>query len=50
MHGTTNGEDIFCEIDCLLNKYGLPFNKLVHIVNDGAPTMMGTKMLCGKSD
>ncbi|XP_065650666.1 general transcription factor II-I repeat domain-containing protein 2-like [Hydra vulgaris] len=43
MHGTTTGADIFLEIEKTLDKYELPITKLVSIVTDGAPTMIGLK-------
>ncbi|XP_065651132.1 general transcription factor II-I repeat domain-containing protein 2-like [Hydra vulgaris] len=49
MHGTTTGADIFLEIEKTLDKYELPITKLVSIVTDGAPAMIGLKKgLVGK--
>ncbi|XP_065662992.1 general transcription factor II-I repeat domain-containing protein 2-like [Hydra vulgaris] len=43
MHGTTTGADIFLEIEKTLDKYEFPITKLVSIVTDGAPAMIGLK-------
>jgi hypothetical protein len=41
MHGTTTGEDIFCEVQTLLQKYELPLNELLCLVTDGVPELSG---------
>jgi hypothetical protein len=43
MHGTTTGEDIFCEAEGLLQEYELPLNELLCLVTDGAPILFGCK-------
>jgi hypothetical protein len=43
MHGTTTGEDIFNELDKIIKKYDLPYNKLSGISTDGAPAMVGAQ-------
>ncbi|XP_065676774.1 general transcription factor II-I repeat domain-containing protein 2-like [Hydra vulgaris] len=49
MHGTTTCADIFLEIEKIPDKYKLPITKLVSIVADGAPAMIGSKKgLVGK--
>ncbi|XP_065667793.1 general transcription factor II-I repeat domain-containing protein 2-like [Hydra vulgaris] len=43
MHSTKTDDDIFLEIEKILDKYKLPIIKLVFIVTDGAPAMIGSK-------
>jgi hypothetical protein len=43
MYGTTTGEDIFCEVERLLQKYGLPLNELVCLMVRGVPALSGCK-------
>jgi hypothetical protein len=42
MSDTTTGEDIFNKFEQALNKYDLPLSKLVSLVTDGAPAMVGS--------
>jgi hypothetical protein len=39
MHGTTTGEDIFCEIERLIQKYELLMKELVSTATDGGPAL-----------
>ncbi|KAM4021765.1 general transcription factor II-I repeat domain-containing protein 2-like [Anomaloglossus baeobatrachus] len=39
MKGTTTGHDIFKELEDCINTAGLPWDKLVSVVTDGAPAM-----------
>ncbi|XP_065643059.1 general transcription factor II-I repeat domain-containing protein 2-like [Hydra vulgaris] len=43
IHGTTTGAEIILEIEKILDKYKLPITKLVSMVIDGAPAMIGSK-------
>ncbi|XP_065658560.1 general transcription factor II-I repeat domain-containing protein 2-like [Hydra vulgaris] len=43
MHGTTTDAEIILEIEKLLGKYKLPITKLVSMVIDGTPAMIGSK-------
>jgi hypothetical protein len=39
VHGITVGEDIFCELQKMIEEYELPFNKLVCLVTGDSPVI-----------
>uniref|UniRef100_A0A2C9KA08 Uncharacterized protein n=1 Tax=Biomphalaria glabrata TaxID=6526 RepID=A0A2C9KA08_BIOGL len=41
--GTTNGRDVFQEPVACIDRYGLPWEKLVSVATDGAPAMCSEK-------
>jgi hypothetical protein len=43
MHGTITGENNFCEVERLLQKYKQPLNELFVLTTDGAPELSGCK-------
>lgn len=44
MHGCTTAKDIFGQLCDAIEHAGLPWNRLVSITTDGAPSMTGKKM------
>lgn len=43
MHGTTTRKDHFEEVCKCVNEMGLPWDKLVGLMKDGAPMICGQK-------
>ena len=43
LKGNTTGEDLFRALYSTIQKYNLDLNKLVSIITDGAPAMIGTR-------
>ena len=41
LKGTTTGKDVFAKVNQVIKKFKLSMNKLVGIVTDGAPAMIG---------
>jgi hypothetical protein len=41
MKGKTSADEIFSQLVTLLNKFELPWGKMVGFVSDGAPAMIG---------
>ena len=44
LKGITTGRDIFQALENCIDKYGLPWDRLVCLATDGAPTMRSTRM------